>query len=247
MTFPAGGTIYERMVAVIDELPAIDKTQRNEQQGFMFRGHDDVLNALNPLLAKHGVFCAPDVLERQTSERHTANGKIMWEVSLHVRFTFYGLGGDSFAGSTWGEGTDMGDKATSKAMTMAFKSMLNQTFAISNKEAADPDGETAEPVAAAAPSASRPAANGAGAVISDPQRKRLFAIAKSKGVDNATVARLTLEIAGVHTSAEVPKSKYEALVNAVEAGGAAPAFTCEICGTHDDDKHSDTCPNGIPF
>lgn len=137
-------TVHQRMVAILSDLPAIGKDQKNVQQNFMFRGHDDVLNALNPLLAKHGVFVVPTVLERTTSERTTASGKAMFEVSLLVQYTFYGLAGDSVTASSWGEGTDMGDKATSKAMTMAFKSVLNQAFAISNKETADPDALTAE-------------------------------------------------------------------------------------------------------
>jgi hypothetical protein len=139
-------TVFERMVAVIDELPAIGKTQRNEQQKFMFRGHDDVMNALNPLLAKHGVFIVPDVIERVTGERTTGNNKTMYEVNLHVRFTFFGTGGDSFTASGWGEGTDMGDKATSKAMTMAFKYVVAQAFALATEETthADADGGSAE-------------------------------------------------------------------------------------------------------
>lgn len=223
-------TIYERMVAIIDELPAIDKTQENTQQGFMFRGHDDVLNALNPLLAKHGVFCLPDVLDRTTSQRTTSRGSIMFEVSLHVRFTFYGAAGDSLSGSTWGEGTDMGDKATSKAMTMAFKSMLNQAYAISNKEAADPNAETAEPVqavqqtqapgAAANAHAAQPATNGV--VITEPQRKRLYAISQSKSVPDDVVKNLIREIAGVDKSDEIPRARYDQVVTAVEAW-AAPA------------------------
>ncbi len=85
-------TVFQRVLAIIDELPAIGKTQRNEQQKFMFRGHDDVMNALNPLLAKHGVFIVPDVLERVVGERQTSRGATMYEVNLHVRFTFFGCG-----------------------------------------------------------------------------------------------------------------------------------------------------------
>ncbi len=135
-------TIYERMTAILAELPPIGKTQKNTQQNFMFRGQDDMLNALNPLLAKHGVFIIPDVLERRTDHRTTAKGSIMFEVNLHVRFTAYGTAGDSVSGSAWGEGTDMGDKATSKAMTMAFKYWITQAFAISTAEASDPDRDT---------------------------------------------------------------------------------------------------------
>ena len=137
-------TVQQRLVAILGELPAIGKTQRNVQQGFMFRGHDDILNALNPLLAKHGVFVVPEVLERIPGQRTTAKGNIMFEVNLHVRYSFIGEAGDVVLASAWGEGTDSGDKATSKAMTMAFKSVLNQAFAISSAETVDADADTAE-------------------------------------------------------------------------------------------------------
>ena len=137
-------SVYERMIAIIDELPAIGKTQQNTQQNFMFRGHDDVMNALNPLLAKHGVLIVPDVLERIVGTRQTSRGSTMYEVNLHVRFTFYGAGGDSFTASGWGEGTDMGDKATSKAMTMAIKYVIAQAFALATAEISDADASSAE-------------------------------------------------------------------------------------------------------
>ena len=141
---PPTATVYERMSRILAELPPIGKDQKNAQQGFMFRGHDDVLNALNPLLAKHGVFILPSVLERISEQRTTAKGGVMFEVNLRVEFTFYGAAGDWVAASTWGEGTDMGDKSTNKAMTMAFKNVMNQAFAISSKEPADADAETPE-------------------------------------------------------------------------------------------------------
>lgn len=137
-------SIHERMIAILAELPAIGKDQQNVEQRFMYRGHDDVMNALNPLLAKHGVYFVPDVVERVPSERTTARGSVMYEVNLHVRYRFYGARGDSFETSAWGEGTDMGDKSTNKAMTMALKSVLAQAFAISTAELSDADAGSPE-------------------------------------------------------------------------------------------------------
>lgn len=140
----ADATIHERMIAVLAELPALGKDDYNKQQQFHFRSHDSVMNALNPLLAKHGVFVVPDVIERVTDQRTTSGGKAMYEVNLHVRFTFYGLAGDDLSGSAWGEGTDMGDKSTNKAMTAAFKYLLVQSFGISSGDTADSDRDTNE-------------------------------------------------------------------------------------------------------
>lgn len=137
-------TIYQRMVAILAELPAIGKDARNEQQKFMYRSHDDVMNALNPLLARHGVFVVPQVLERQTDRRETRSGGVMYEVNLHVQYTFYAEDGSTVQASAWGEGTDSGDKSTNKAMTMALKNVLAQAFAISTADTIDADEHTPE-------------------------------------------------------------------------------------------------------
>lgn len=138
-------TIHQLMGRVLAELPAVGKTQENREQGFHFRGHDDVMNALNPVLSKHGVFVLPRVLERERSTRQTRSGGTMYEVNLHVKFTFYGPAGDFVEASVWGEGTDMGDKATSKAMTSAFKYCLVEAFSISTKEVSLTDADRTTP------------------------------------------------------------------------------------------------------
>jgi len=139
-------TIHERIIAIIDALPAIGRNQRNIQQNFNFRGIDDVLNALKPLLATHGVHYAPTVLERIYEPRQTGGGKIMHTVHLHVSWTFYGAQGDSITCATWGEGTDMGDKATNKALTASQKYALFNVFSIASEDQAstDSDGHAAE-------------------------------------------------------------------------------------------------------
>jgi ERF superfamily len=152
---PDDRSIHHRLIAIVADLPAIGKDQRNEQQRFMYRGHDDVMNALNPLLAKHGVFVVPTVVERLVGERQTSRNATMYEVNLHVRYRFYGAAGDWVEASAWGEGTDMGDKSTNKAMTMAFKNVLAQVFALATAELSDADAgtpeETSRGQAAAAP------------------------------------------------------------------------------------------------
>lgn len=137
-------SVFQRVAAVIEDLPAIGKDQRNTQQNFNFRGIEDIMRALKPLLAKHQVIVVPNVVERQDSERPTKSGGTLYTVLLHVRFTFYGPDGDSFTASGWGEGTDSGDKATNKAMTGAFKYVLVQVFSIADAGTADADAESPE-------------------------------------------------------------------------------------------------------
>jgi hypothetical protein len=172
-------SIYERIADVLADLPAIGKDQRNAQQGFNFRGIDDVLNALNPMLAKHGVFYVPEVLERVTEERATKSGGVMYVTHLHVRYRFYGLKGDYIEASGWGEGTDSGDKATPKAMTGAMKYVLFQTFAISTEEASknDSDAHTPEETMSGAQQVSERIG-----ALSEPEKARLREEWKSAGL-----------------------------------------------------------------
>lgn len=131
--------IYGRMAAVLAKMPAVGKDQRNQSQGFAYQGLADIVAALNPVLSAEKIFCVPEVLERIPEVRATAKGGTLWTVHLLVRFTFFAPDGSSVSSITWGEGSDAGDKSTSKAMTMAFKSMLRQVFAISESDDVDPD------------------------------------------------------------------------------------------------------------
>lgn len=120
------------MGRVLADVPAVGKNSQapSNMGGYAFRGIEDVLAALKPAMARHGVFCIPDVIERLPTERPLGSGKVMFVVDLCIRWTFYGPAGDTLTSTCWGQGTDMGDKATQKAMTSAFKSMLMQTFVI---------------------------------------------------------------------------------------------------------------------
>lgn len=134
-------TVYQAVGAIISGLKGVGKEQRNKEQGYNFRGIDDVLKALHPLLAEHGVFICPDVLEREYEERLSKSGTVGHCAHLHVRFRVYGPEGDSVELSTWGEGLDYGDKATNKAMTAAFKYALFELFAVADP-ADDSDHES---------------------------------------------------------------------------------------------------------
>lgn len=141
-----GESIHVLVNRVLAALPAIGKTDWNEQQKFHFRGVDAVLNALNPLLAENGVTIVPHkVLDRLASQRTTKSGTVMYEVNLHIQFRLYGPKGDFIEAEAWGEGTDMGDKATGKAGTAAQKAMLIQTFSISTQEQTEDEPDRHSP------------------------------------------------------------------------------------------------------
>ena len=137
--------IYESIVAIMQEIPAIGKEKRNQQQGFMYRGVDDVMNALQPLLSKHKVFAVPEVLEQTREERTTGRGGTLLYSLLKIKYTFYAEDGSSVSAVVIGEGMDSGDKASNKAMAVALKYAFFQLFCIPTEEMTDPDSETPEP------------------------------------------------------------------------------------------------------
>lgn len=137
--------IYESITAIMQEVPAIGKNKDNQQQHFKFRGIDDVMNAMQPLLAKHKVFIVPEILEQKREERQTQKGGNLIYSICTIKYKFYAEDGTSIEATTIGEGMDSGDKATNKAMAIAMKYALFQVFCIPTEEMRDPDAETPEP------------------------------------------------------------------------------------------------------
>ena len=137
--------IYETITAVMAEIGAVGKDSRNEQQRFMYRGIDAVMNAINPALIKHRLFVVPEILEQRREERLTAKGGNLIYSICTVKYTFYAEDGSSVSATVIGEGMDSGDKATNKAMSIAFKYACFQVFCIPTEEMKDPDAETPLP------------------------------------------------------------------------------------------------------
>lgn len=136
--------IYQSITKIMEEVPSIGKTQRNKTQGFMYRGIDDVMNALQPLLAKNKVFIVPEILEQMREERTASKGGNLIYSICKIKYKFYAEDGSSVEAITIGEGMDSGDKATNKAMAIAMKYALFQVFCIPTDEMKDPDSETPE-------------------------------------------------------------------------------------------------------
>ena len=142
---PGCGKIYEAICAVMDDIGAVGKNDLNKQQGFKYRGIDAVMNALSPAMNRHKVFCTPKVLEHTREERVTAKGNTLIYSICKISYRFYTTDGSYVEAITIGEGMDSGDKATNKAMAIAFKYACFQTFCIPTEELMDdPDKESPE-------------------------------------------------------------------------------------------------------
>lgn len=137
--------IYSAILGVMADVGAIRKDKKNQQQGFKYRGIDDVMNALQPAMVKHGIFVAPTILEQHREERQTSRGGNLIYSICTIKYTFYAKDGSSVETTVIGEGMDSGDKATNKAMSIAFKYACFQVFCIPTEEMKDPDEDTPPP------------------------------------------------------------------------------------------------------
>lgn len=136
--------IFESLNKVMEDIGAIGKTSKNQTQGFMYRGVDAVMNALQPALIKHKVFVVPTVLEQTREERVNAKSTTLIYSIAKVKYTFYAEDGTSIEAVVIGEGMDTGDKSMNKAMSVAFKYACFQVLCIPTEEMVDPDAETHE-------------------------------------------------------------------------------------------------------
>lgn len=136
--------IYNAILGVMADVGAIGKDKQNKQQGFKYRGVDDVMNALQPAMVKNRVFAVPSIIDQRREERQTNKGGNLIYSVCTVKYTFYAADGSSVDAVVIGEGMDSGDKATNKAMSVAFKYACFQVFCIPTEEMKDPDAETPE-------------------------------------------------------------------------------------------------------
>jgi len=137
--------VYAAISAVARDMAetGISKDSENKAQKFKFRGIDAVYNALAPALVRHGLLILPRMTERTVAERKSSSGGALFYVTVKAEFDFVGTeDGSVHTVSTYGEAMDSGDKATNKAMSIAYKYAAFQAFCIPTEETAiDADAE----------------------------------------------------------------------------------------------------------
>jgi hypothetical protein len=136
--------IFKALALVMADVGAVRKAEFNSHQKFSFRGIDAVINAVSPAFRNHGVFCIPKVISSEyESVQVGQNRTVMGHARVMVRYTFHASDGSSVAATVTAESMDSGDKATAKAMSVAYRTALLQTLCLPTDEA-DPDADTFE-------------------------------------------------------------------------------------------------------
>jgi len=154
-------SIQQAIAAVKKSIGAVGKSEKNQQQGWNFRGIDAVLNAVSIPLAEHGVTVYPQLLDYTYETVEVGRNKTaMAHVVVKVKYIFLGPKGDHIETAVAAEAMDSGDKAMTKAFSVALRTCLIQTLSLPTDEP-DPDQDIYERsgnAQEAAPKASRQSA-----------------------------------------------------------------------------------------
>lgn len=123
----------------------IGKSRKNQQQGYNFRGIDDVYNSLARPMVDAGLVVLPRVLSRECKDAQTKSGGNLFYVVVECEFDFIAvIDGSKHTVKTYGEAMDSADKATNKAMSAAMKYAYMQAFCIPTEGDNDADAHAHE-------------------------------------------------------------------------------------------------------
>lgn len=197
--------IYQKMADVMKAVQPVTKDKTNKQQGYNFRGVEDVYAMIQPILAKHDIFLSVEIISTDREERPSKSGGVLITVQAKVKYRFVTIDGSFVSATVIGEGMDSGDKATNKAMSAAQKYLMIQTFCIPTGLSEDTEKDSPEP---------KPKSN----LISTAQMKRLFAISGELKINNDDVKSI-LKKHGFESSKDITKDKYEAICKDIESWG----------------------------
>lgn len=135
--------IHTKLAKIAGEIGSINKTERNEQQGFNFRSIEQITEKARPLLAREGISVMPRILSKEYSEVVSKSNTKGFRCIAEVEYTFTAGSDDSKAvASMIGEAADYGDKSTSKAVQMAYKYALTQVLQVGSGD--DPDAHSVD-------------------------------------------------------------------------------------------------------
>jgi hypothetical protein len=141
--------IYQDLVEVMRSIGVVGKNSTNDFHKYKYRSADDMINAINPVMARVGIIVIPYEMSLVREERKNKKGEDMIFTLVTMSYKFCSTDGSSETATVSGEGSDSGDKSLNKAMTSAYKNALNQVFMIATDMI---DSETESPEIASKPS-----------------------------------------------------------------------------------------------
>ena len=198
------------MSAITDEINRVAKnlTVGVGKSAYKAAGEADILAAVKPAEAKHGIYSYP--LEREIIETnvltnistdYTGNSVEKKQLFMRIRVVYRFINVDNpdqyIDIVSYGDGIDPGDKGCGKAMTYADKYALMKAYKIETGD--DPDQNPSEPIKAIKP-----------VLASADQVRKLSLIYTGDNLSKL------LTVNGIKSLNEMPSAKADALIHAAE-------------------------------
>lgn len=259
--FPA--KIFAAILQVKKHLAAegVAKAQKNQQQGYAFRGIDDIMNAMAAPLVNAGIIVVPRVNFRTQTvdvvKSSSGKDQRITSVALDTDFLFIADDGSSVTARIQSEASDYADKATNKAISFGMKYAFISVFNIPVVGADDGDFEspgndaerpavagkqqdvaTAPQKKAAKGKAAASKANGAAAPV-DPKHPVIVRLKKLDQAVGDKLATLLQKAYNVDSVTKIPEAKHAEAIARVDGYlskqmQAKPAASKAAADTADD-------------
>jgi hypothetical protein len=185
---------YRAAAVEFDPIVRDQVGQIGADRKYKYAGLSGTLEATQPALLKHGI----SVFQAVDAETSTLVTRVIHSSGEWIE-------------ATYPVKLDQAPQACGSALTYARRYSYQSLFCLGVE---DDDGAAAQPPKSkkkTAPSPSPPK----GEVITEPQRKRLFALAKSAGWNNDQIKNhLTLHV-GVASTKDIPMAKYDQVCSAL--------------------------------
>ena len=137
---PKPKNLDQKLLEVSRALGALEKTGRNDAQGYAYVEHSHVVSAVRKELNKWGIRLQSSILSHETQERQGRKGSLLLSV-VHMEMVFVDVDTSDRRTHTWvGTAMDTGDKGLYKAYTGAIKYFLLDQFLLPT--GADPEADT---------------------------------------------------------------------------------------------------------
>ncbi len=227
--------IYKKLHAIMAEAQYIHKDGKNTAGtgGYTYATEAAIKNKLHGLFVKHGVVFSASAMNQQIREMgQSARGNTMWLTTLDFVYRFTDIeDGSHVEGTMIGCGTDTQDKGAYKAITGALKYALTSTFIIptgddpenedgsrkEKKQEATHKGRESTTIGAAPPPDDVPTVPSDAPYISEPRRKRLFAIKQNAKWTDDQMKNLLIDF-GYASSKTILNKDYDRICGIVEHG-----------------------------
>lgn len=148
--------IFQKMLAITQEIATVAKNLNVDSGKIKYKavGEADVLAAVKPIEAKHGVYSYPvsrkvidsgtmvSMSEYNGNKKETS--KLFMRIETVYRFVNTEKPDEYIDITTYGDGVDTQDKAPGKAMTYSDKYALLKAYKIQTGD--DPDQDASEPL-----------------------------------------------------------------------------------------------------